>query len=73
MANTQSIYLLAMGIMALLLAAGLAAVGWNRYTPQTRKPIDAPQLERLRKYCRVGSPALFLLAVIYLAAALMVT
>lgn len=70
MQNFATTYSIAMAVMAMLLACGLAAVGWNRYTPRTRKPIDAQQLEKLRQFCRFGSPALFLLAALYLLSAL---
>jgi len=61
-----------MAMMAMLLAFGLAAVGWNRYTPRTRKPFDPKQLQKIRRLCRFGSPALFLLGLIYLVSALQV-
>jgi hypothetical protein len=70
MQNFATTYSITMAMMAMLLAFGLAAVGWNRYTPRTRKPIDPQQLEKIRKLCRYGSPALFLLGLVYLVSAL---
>jgi hypothetical protein len=70
MQNFATTYSLTMAMMALLLAFCLAAVGWNRYTPRTRKPIDPQQLEKIRKLCRYGSPALLVLALLYLFSAL---
>jgi hypothetical protein len=70
MQNFATTYSITMAVMALLLAFGLAAVGWNRYTPRTRKPIDPVQLQRIRLFCRFGSPALIVLALLYLASAL---
>jgi len=70
MQNFTTIYSFVMAVMSLLLALGLAAVGWNRYTPRTRKPFSAEQLAALRKYCRWGAPALFILALMYLLSAL---
>lgn len=69
MQNFLPIYWITMALMGILLSLGLAAVGWNRYTPKTRKPIDPQQLERIRKFCRFGSPALFALALLYLLSA----
>lgn len=66
MQNFLAFYWIAMAIMGVLLSLGLAAVGWNRYTPKTRKPIDPLQLERIRRFCRYGSPAFFALALLYL-------
>lgn len=70
MQNFATIYSITMAVMALLLAFCLAVVGWNRYTPKTRKPIDPQQLEKIRRFCRIGSPALLLLALLYLFSAL---
>jgi uncharacterized membrane protein YqjE len=69
MQNFATTYSIAMAVMALLLAAGLAAVGWNRYTPRTRKPFTETQLANIRQYCRWGAPALALLALLYLMSA----
>ncbi len=70
MHNFATLYAIAMSVMALLLALGLAAVGWNRYTPRTRKPFAPEELAAIRKYCRWGAPALALLALTYLISAL---
>jgi hypothetical protein len=72
MQDFTTTYLIAMAIMAIVLACGLAAVGWNRYTPRTRRPIDPQQLERIRRFCRYGSPALFVLGTLYLLSALQI-
>jgi len=70
MQNFAATYSIAMAVMALLLAAGLATVGWNRYTPRTRKPFTEQELVKIRRYCRWGAPALTLLALTYLLSAL---
>jgi len=70
MQNFTTVYSIAMAIMALLLATGLAAVGWNRYTPRMHKPLTEQELAAIRNYCRWGAPALALLAVAYLLSAL---
>ena len=70
MQSFSTIYSVAMAVMALLLSAGLAAVGWNRYTPRARKPLSEPELATIRRYCRWGAPALALLALTYLLSAL---
>lgn len=69
MQNFAAFYSVAMAVMALLLAGGLAAVGWNRYTPRTRKPFTEQKLADIRNYCRWGAPALALLALLYLLSA----
>lgn len=70
MQNFAAFYSIIMAVMAMLLSLGLAAVGWNRYTPRARKPFTDEELATIRKYCRWGAPALFLLALTYLLSAL---